>query len=636
MLDDLVLSRCQGASGDLICWSTDGYISLPFRKEFFILRPKTSDEISEISDVFTLTRLAGSISELPNALDETVCTDEEICVGQLQDPTTTSVIEARWSSSGVGENKQCVLSIVTDTGNAFIFEQDGLNNWKVRHNVIDVLKKDENIDLQRIVKYSQLKRLRVKSIGWFHHLHSSLLTAPVWPLEVSSTFVLCTENNSAWIYRMGSSLSRLLEIQLPDIKVRKCEVSDWTRNGKSLEAFVVFELVTNELIAQQIEYNKENKEFVAKEQFSIHPPSPILVSQFTLSTFDGNSYCTITSGILQCVQLSTRKTVSHPLSSVVSISSIIHKENLIILSNSHKDLIFGMVDWSNNKIHLDEYDYRRFIQNEHPLAAKLNELNKVRPFRIMALSYNPTKDFIALIHAQRSQNTIDSRNISLKEDYSLAIVPVSKPVTLHLSSINYSPPYIEQLCVLWPYENLKNIKFETPLAPILPSDLDLALSELYLSEQIQGMRLGNLLQAHTFDITLLKILAHAVVNHISTHQPQLDDCDTLLYNNYLQFLGQPPLASKKTVTLNIPGLNATETFSLDAPFDSDTITSEQNHTWLRCSATLLPLFTTKLLVCETSGKRIISPVSPHIGPLTRKVLEGLQICFFSGGRWIRK
>ncbi|KAG7699758.1 hypothetical protein KL930_001609 [Ogataea haglerorum] len=633
MLDDLVLSRCQGASGDLISWSTDGYISLPFRKEFFILAPKSSDEISEISDVFNLTRLGGSISELPNALNETVCTDEEICVGQLQDPATTSVVEARWSASGVGENKQCVLSLVTNTGNAFILDQDGLNNWEVRHNIIDALKKDENIDLQRIVKYSQLKRLRVKSIGWFHHLHRSLLKAPVWPLEVSSTFVLCTEHNSAWIYRMGASLSRLLEIQLPATKVRKCEVSDWTKNGDSLEAFVVFELVTNELVAQKIEYNKE---FVAKEQFSIRPPSPILVSHFALSTFNGNSYCTITSDILQCVQLSTGKTLSHRLSSVASISSIVQKENFIILSNSHKDLIFGDVDWYREEIHLYEHDYRRMIQYEHPLAAKVNELNKVRPFRIMALSYNPTKDFLALIHAQRSQNTIDSRNISLKEDYSLAIVPMSKPVSLQLSSINYSPSYIVQMCDLWPHENLKDIKFEAQSAPVLPSDLDLALSELYLSEQIQGMRLANLLQPHSFDQILLRVLAEAVVQHISAHRPQLDDCDTLLYNNYLQFLGQPPLATEKTVTLNIPGLNATETFSLDAPFDRDTITSEQSHTWLRCSATLLPLFTTKLLVCETSGKRIISPASPHLGPLTRQVLEGLQICFFSGGRWIRR
>ncbi|KAG7841694.1 hypothetical protein KL942_001573 [Ogataea angusta] len=633
MLDDLVLSRCQGASGNLISWSTDGYISLPFRKEFFILRPKSSEDISEISDVFSLTRLGGSISELPNALDEVVCTDEEICVGQLQDSATTSVVEARWSASGVGENKQCVLSLVTDTGNAFILEQDGLNNWEVRHNVIDALKKDENIDLQRIVKYSQLRRLRVKSIGWFHHLHSSLLKAPVWPLEVSSTFVLCTEHNSAWLYRMGGSLSRLLEIQLPATKVRKCEVSDWTRNGDSLEAFVVFELVTNELLAQKIEYNKE---FVAKEQFSIRPPSPVLVSQFALSTFDGRSYCTITSDILQCVQLSSGKTLSHPLSSVVSISSIIQKENFLVLSNGHKDLIFGTVDWNTNKVILYEHDYRRSIQYDHPLAAKLNEVNKVRPFRIMALSYNPTKDFIALIHAQRSQNAIDSRNISLKEDYSLAIVPVSKPATLQLSSINYSPPYIEQLCDLWPHDNLKSLKIETPSAPKLPSDLKLALSELYLSEQIQGLRLANLLQAHSLDPVLLRVLARAVVNHVSAHHPQLDDCDTLLYNNYLQFLGQPPLTSKKTVTLNIPGLNATETFALDAPFDPDAITSEQSHTWLRCSATLLPLFTTKLLVCETSGKRVISPASPHLGPLTKQVLEGLQICFFSGGRWIRR
>ncbi|SCV99989.1 LAFE_0B06964g1_1 [Lachancea fermentati] len=49
-----------------------------------------------------------------------------------------------------------------------------------------------------------------------------------------------------------------------------------------------------------------------------------------------------------------------------------------------------------------------------------------------------------------------------------------------------------------------------------------------------------------------------------------------------------------------------ETFRFDNNFDPEIITSEEGHTWRRCSVTLLPLLTTKVKICPVSAQRIIN------------------------------
>ncbi|KAH3668009.1 hypothetical protein OGAPHI_001763 [Ogataea philodendri] len=634
MLDDLLLTRCQGASGDLIDWSSDGLISLGFRKELFILLPKQSREQSELSDVFTLTRLGGTISELPNALSELVCMDEQVLVGQVQDSSVASVVEARWSSSGVCEAKHCVLSLVTDTGNAFIFSQDGRNNWKCKFNIIDAQLSYEHIDLQRVIKYSQLKHLRIKSVGWFKPLKIDLLKAPIWPLTTNSTFVLCTESEDVWLYYLGETLTRLIKIELPNgSKVRKCKVSDWVETNGVSESYVVFELTTNELISQKIQFKDQ---FVLSDQFVVAPASRNLISQFTLATVDNYTYCTYSSAQLTTVQLQTQKVLQSPLHSVVSFTSIVHYGDTLLLSNSHDSVVIAELDWNSSTIQVHQFDYRQQVEYNHPLVYKLNAIRKQGPFRLMAMSLNPTSNNLALVHSERLQNTIDSRNLSSKEDYSLSIVPLEPPRTLQLSSIQYSPSYVQQLVSLG-----DNLAIPDPLDQELDrvtnayTDLSAGLTDLFLLPHVQELRLANLSSPHKHDQKLLRQLAEIVLGSIKIEQLEANTSDALLYTSYLQLLDRK-VPETNIVRLRIPGLNAEESFALGSKFDQSAIISEEGHTWARCSVTLLPLFTTKLCICENCGAKMASMETKYLGALTARILKFLELCPFCGGRWIRK
>lgn len=71
----------------------------------------------------------------------------------------------------------------------------------------------------------------------------------------------------------------------------------------------------------------------------------------------------------------------------------------------------------------------------------------------------------------------------------------------------------------------------------------------------------------------------------------------------------------------------TETFNFGVSGGSDSILSEQQHTWRRCAVTLLPILTTKVKVCPISNQRIIDISQDNLndyGWFTRTLLEVLS------------
>ena len=141
----------------------------------------------------------------------------------------------------------------------------------------------------------------------------------------------------------------------------------------------------------------------------------------------------------------------------------------------------------------------------------------------------------------------------------------------------------------------------------------------------------------------LSILSTIVLQHVaknSNHMnfTDLDKAALCSYNHFVDVENQSikyPMLSC-SVSIKVPP-SFEETFEFSDPATAssiDEITSENGHSWKRCSVTLLPLTNINVLTCGACNRKVIKKSElENVGELLTIILDTIDACIYCGGRF---
>lgn len=333
------------------------------------------------------------------------------------------------------------------------------------------------------------------------------------------------------------------------------------------------------------------------------------------------------TGILECINLSSMKTVTETFSNYEAfhIIPLYHQTaedevSAILISNKSSIRVTVKEDVIN--VMEDDVVSPHLEKKFKKWCTLFNEYNRYEvSLFIYGISLSPDGYSVAILFSI-DRISLKYRIVSENKLY-ITFIPLYDQWDLSKAAIGLA----------W-YQtyNIYDCKLPKNIPATIENDIDHLdkslpfkeyLAHLMERETIIKMQFSNFIEERS-DISYI---FKAIYEYCESNKDKItNELDKACINTISTILGHEPLVEE--VPFIIKGDHIEENFTAQEVKDIETILSVENHAWKRCAITFLPLLSTKLKICPVTGKRIIDISSDNhneFGWLTKSLLETFSV-----------
>lgn len=654
---------------DAVSWSSDGQLAVNSGTHVTILTPTITKE--SIDEEYT-QRQTPQLDQGVNFMENNYGFYYDEKFSMTTYATENAITDIIWSPTGSSARRGCLLSVLTTRGEVCIYEPLGnpaFAEWKVKYHLNQQM--IEECDIEKPLRNNDVMELRFHSIEWSG-------AYPWVGSKWGTSFVIAgAENDTLVLFQHDDEGLRFLEKWNGGLE--GTWVTQLRMSGKDNEqnSLLAFSNELNELAVKKIRYNAQamkiesddNIQLLNKSRLRISAmrwwSTPDMFRTFLVTYQTGYLHLFVFDQELNIIKADLK--VISPWSkecSGIVIYPINEQVLKVVATSCQGDVLAAEYDGNTDEfVHAPENTINNFVSRRRDLSV---DDDVEFALKMYSASPHPHGRYMAVLYsvyqAQKFKYPVLSE--SVRRVAFLPTQTISPNDVYTISSIMEG----SALCSWWEIGILmkccnkkeKDV-FKNNLIQGTKQEVDKDTQNVSqrmasdnLGQDLEATLLANptfdrlrLLQHYGYDhhLTVLKALATTTLKFVhKLGDLELTDIDRAVLQSYSHFIDDPKLAFDDSSNegegepITITGGFFEEKFEFTKPMNETAIISCSDHTWPRCSITLLPLLGVNVLTCSGCGRKAVhaSTLPENPGKLTEVILDTLDVCIYCGGRYYER